>query len=76
MGHAFGVRVSPFHTLMEDSWLLATFADLSSIGVPFVHYFAPFYSGLLPPLTYTALVVSPDVLPHGCSRVRFAPGIV
>src|SRR5487761_875617 len=76
MGHAFGVRASLFHTLVEGSWLLATLVDLSSIGVPFVLRFAPFYLGLLLPSTYTALVVPPDVLPHGYSRVRFVPVVV
>src|SRR5487761_1266737 len=75
MGHAFGVRASLFHTLVEGSWLLTTFAGLSSIGVSFVLRFAPFYSGLLLPSIYTALGASPDALPYGCSRVRFAPVI-
>src|SRR5487761_1795714 len=76
MGHAFGVRASLFHMLMEGSWLLATFVDLFSIGVPFVLRFAPFYLGLLLPLTYTALVVSLDVLLRDYSRVHFVPEIV
>src|SRR5487761_1360003 len=76
MGYVIGVRVLPFHMLMEGSWLLATFVGLFSIGVPFVLHFAPFYSGLLLPSTYTALVASLDVLLRGYSRVHFVPGIV